>query len=140
MATVILYLSNSTQGGQILFPESEPKSSGMSDCGESNKFLQPVKGNAVLFFSLHLSATHDKRSIHSRCPILKGDMWSAIKYLYAKPIGESKVPTVSDGGDCIDEDDNCAAWAAMGECQRNPVFMIGSQDYYGTCRKSCHLC
>ncbi|CAJ1952798.1 unnamed protein product [Sphenostylis stenocarpa] len=139
MATVVLYLSDSSQGGQILFPESVPSSGGWSSCSNSNKTLQPVKGNAILFFSLHLSASPDKSSFHSRCPVLEGDMWSAIKYFYAKPI-RGKVSTMSEDGECTDEDDGCPAWAAMGECQRNPVFMIGSPDYYGTCRKSCNAC
>lgn len=140
MATVVLYLSNATQGGQILFPESVPRSSSWSNCSNSSKILQPVKGNAVLFFSLHPSASPDQSSFHARCPVLEGDMWSATKYFYAKPINKGNVSVISDGGDCTDEDDNCHAWAAIGECQRNPVFMIGSPDYYGTCRKSCNAC
>ncbi|KAK7270863.1 hypothetical protein RJT34_26352 [Clitoria ternatea] len=142
MATVVLYLSNTTQGGQILFPESMPKSSSWSNCRSSSEILQPVKGNAILFFSLHPSASPDKSSIHARCPVLKGEMWSAIKYFYTRSISEGKVSTIaeSDGGECTDEDDSCHAWAALGECQRNPVFMIGSPDYYGTCRKSCNAC
>ncbi|XP_061352849.1 probable prolyl 4-hydroxylase 12 [Gastrolobium bilobum] len=141
MATVVLYLSNATQGGQILFPESEPKSSSWwSNCKKSSKILQPVKGNAILFFSLHLNASPDKSSLHARCPVLKGDMWSAIKFFYARSISEGKVSTITDSSECTDEDDNCPAWAAMGECQRNPVYMIGSPDYYGTCRKTCHAC
>ena len=67
-------------------------------------------------------------------------MWSAIKYFYAKPISSGEVSAISNGGECTDEDDSCPAWAAVGECQRNPVFMIGSPDYYGTCRKSCNAC
>ncbi|KAL2605134.1 hypothetical protein AAZX31_09G124700 [Glycine max] len=141
MATIVLYLSNAaTQGGQILFPESVPRSSSWSSCSNSSNILQPVKGNAILFFSLHPSASPDKNSFHARCPVLEGNMWSAIKYFYAKPISSGEVSAISDGGECTDEDDNCPAWAAMGECQRNPVFMIGSPDYYGTCRKSCNAC
>ncbi|TKY45207.1 prolyl 4-hydroxylase 12 [Spatholobus suberectus] len=140
MATIILYLSNATQGGQILFPESVPRSSSWSNCSNTSKILQPVIGNAILFFSLHPSASPDKSSFHARCPVLEGDMWSAVKYFYARPISIGKVSALSDGGECTDEDDNCPAWAAMGECQRNPVFMIGSTDYYGTCRKSCNAC
>jgi len=172
MATVVLYLSDSSQGGQILFPESvvrpleflsyvlftfhlflnlclhhlimsnysQPRSSSWSSCSNSNKTIQPVKGNAILFFSLHPSASPDKSSFHSRCPVLEGDMWSAIKYFYAKPISRGKVSAISEEDECTDQDDSCPAWAAMGECQRNPVFMIGSPDYYGTCRKSCNAC
>ncbi|XP_004515255.1 probable prolyl 4-hydroxylase 12 isoform X2 [Cicer arietinum] len=140
MATIVLYLSNSTQGGQVLFPESVPKSSSWSNCGNTSDILQPVKGNAILFFSLNLNASPDKTSFHARCPVLKGDMWSAIKFFYARPISGGKVSATPDVEECTDEDDNCSAWAALGECQRNPVYMIGSPDYYGTCRKSCNVC
>jgi len=119
---------------------SQPRSSSWSSCSNSNKTLQPVKGNAILFFSLHPSASPDKSSFHSRCPVLEGDMWSAIKYFYAKPISRGKVSAILDDDECTDQDDSCPAWAAKGECQRNPVFMIGSPDYYGTCRKSCNAC
>ncbi|KAK7283636.1 hypothetical protein RIF29_13284 [Crotalaria pallida] len=140
LATVVLYLSNATQGGQILFPESQSKISSWSDCRQSSKILQPAKGNAILFFSLHLNTAPDKSSFHARCPVLKGDMWSAIKFFYTKSVGGGKVSTVSYGDECTDEDDQCPAWAAIGECQRNPVYMVGSPDYYGTCRKSCNAC
>lgn len=140
MATVILHLSNATQGGQILFPESVTKSSSWSNCRNNSEVLQPVKGNAVLFFSLNLNTSPDKSSLHARCPVLKGDMWSAIKFFYTRSISGGKVSTTLEDEDCTDEDDSCPAWAATGECQRNPVYMVGSPDYYGTCRKSCNAC
>lgn len=37
-------------------------------------------------------------------------------------------------GDCVDEDDSCAAWAKQGECQNNRAFMEAS------CKLSCKLC
>ncbi|KAL5080938.1 hypothetical protein RYX36_009359 [Vicia faba] len=140
MATIVLYLSDSTQGGQIIFPESVTKSSSWSNCGNTSDILQPVKGNALLFFSLNLNTSPDKTSFHARCPVLKGDMWSAVKFFYARSVKGGEISTTSDVDECTDEDDNCPAWAATGECQGNPVFMVGSPDYYGTCRKSCNAC
>lgn len=67
-------------------------------------------------------------------------MWCATKVFYAKAIADMKVPSQVDTSDCSDEDESCPKWAAIGECQRNSVFMIGSPDYYGTCRKSCSAC
>lgn len=68
-------------------------------------------------------------------------MWSAIKSFYARPTGGENISSSLYGGDdCTDEDEHCATWAAMGECQKNPVYMIGSPDYFGTCRKSCNAC
>ncbi|XP_020550965.1 probable prolyl 4-hydroxylase 12 isoform X2 [Sesamum indicum] len=138
LATVILYLSNVSQGGQILFPHSENRV--WSDCTKSSKILRPSRGNAIVFFSLHLNATPDKSSFHARCPVLEGDMWCTTKFFYLKSINAEKVRSDSDNADCTDEDDNCPRWASIGECQRNPIFMVGSPDYYGTCRKSCNAC
>ncbi|CAA0830819.1 Probable prolyl 4-hydroxylase 12 [Striga hermonthica] len=138
LATVVLYLSNVSQGGQILFPESEERM--WSDCTQKNDILKPSKGNAIVFFTLHLNAGPDRTSSHARCPVLQGDMWCATKFFYMKQISAGKDLARSDDTDCTDEDDNCPQWAAIGECQRNSVFMIGSPDYYGTCRKSCDAC
>ncbi|KAK9914273.1 hypothetical protein M0R45_038062 [Rubus argutus] len=140
VATVVLYLSNVTHGGELLFPESELKGKVWSGCGKSSSILRPTKGNAILFFNLHLNASPDKSSSHARCPVLEGEMWCATKFLHAKAIPREKVLSDSDSSECTDEDDNCTRWADIGECQRNPVFMVGSDDYYGTCRKSCNAC
>ncbi|KAI3471146.1 hypothetical protein Pfo_027809 [Paulownia fortunei] len=138
LATVILYLSNVTQGGQILFPQSENNM--WSDCTKNSNIFRPSRGNAIVFFNLHLNATPDRSSFHGRCPVLKGDMWCATKFFYLKDVSTEKDLSQSDDADCSDEDENCSRWAAIGECQRNSVFMIGSPDYYGTCRKSCNAC
>ncbi|KAK2998200.1 hypothetical protein RJ639_024116 [Escallonia herrerae] len=89
MATVILYLSNVSQGGQILFPESELRNSQMknkilSDCTKSSYALRPTRGNALLFFNLHPNTTPDQSSSHARCPVLDGDMWFATKFFHVK--------------------------------------------------------
>ncbi|KAL3650501.1 hypothetical protein CASFOL_006904 [Castilleja foliolosa] len=140
LATVILYLSNVSKGGHILFPQSENKM--WSDCAKTKEIVKPMKGNAILFFSLNLNATPDRTSFHSRCPISEDDMWCATKFIYLKKISSENYdsPQSDINGDCTDEDDNCPSWAAIGECLRNSVFMIGSPDYYGTCRKSCNAC
>lgn len=140
MATVILYLSNVTQGGEILFPESELNGKSWSDCGKSDGLLRPMKGDAILFFSLHLDASPDMSSTHARCPVIEGEMWCAMKLFHIRPLDSEKTSLDSDSDGCTDEDENCPRWAATGECQKNPVYMIGSPDYYGTCRKSCNAC
>lgn len=105
---------------------------------KSSHTIRPTKGNALLFFTVNLNATPDNSSLHARCAVHEGDMWSATKFFYLKAIKQERDPITST--DCMDEDDNCPRWAAIGECQRNPVFMVGSPDYYGTCRKSCNVC
>ncbi|KAJ7969934.1 putative Prolyl 4-hydroxylase alpha subunit [Quillaja saponaria] len=140
MATVVLYLSNVSRGGEILFPYAKPKSREWSDCTKSKEILRPVKGNAIVFFSLQPNTSPDTSSSHARCPILEGEMWTAIRFIFPKSVHVDKFSSLSDGDECTDEDDSCPKWAAIGECQRNPVFMIGSPDYYGTCRNSCNVC
>ncbi|KAH6770888.1 hypothetical protein C2S52_015691 [Perilla frutescens var. hirtella] len=138
LATVILYLSNVSQGGQLLFPQS--KSGIWSDCTKSSKIFGHSRGNAIVFFNLHLNATPDRSSHHARCPVIQGDLWVATKFFYLKSISTTKDLARADDADCTDEDESCPDWAAVGECQKNSVFMIGSPDYYGTCRKSCNAC
>ncbi|XP_052180555.1 probable prolyl 4-hydroxylase 12 [Diospyros lotus] len=147
MATIVFYLSNVSQGGQILFPESRTESSDLknkiwSDCRKSSHVpsLRPTKGNALLFFNSHLNASLDRSSSHARCPVLEGEMWWATKVFHVRSITGERVLLQLEDSDCTDEDENCSRWAAVGECQKNPVFMIGSPDYYGTCRKSCNAC
>ncbi|XP_024979723.1 probable prolyl 4-hydroxylase 12 isoform X2 [Cynara cardunculus var. scolymus] len=147
IATIVMYLSNVTQGGQILFPGAESRSLGLkrkiwSDCRKSSETTKPIKGNAILFFNLHPNASLDPSSLHARCAIVEGDMWWATKIFVVKSVAgaNSVSETSGDDGLCTDEDDNCPRWAAVGECDRNPIFMVGSADYYGTCRKSCNVC
>lgn len=140
IATVILYLSNVAHGGQILFPDSEVKGNNWSDCTKSDNILRPTKGNAILFFNIRPDTTPDPSSSHARCPVQEGQMWCATKLFHAKAIGGEVTSSKSYDDECSDQDENCPRWAAMGECERNPVFMVGSPDYYGTCRKSCSIC
>ncbi|CAN8273911.1 unnamed protein product [Cochlearia groenlandica] len=138
LATIILYISNTTQGGELLFPNSKARTTKIwSECSETNNILKPVKGNAVLFFNRHLNSSLDQTSTHLRCPVLKGELLVAAKLIYAKRQERNN----DESGECSDEDEeNCGKWAELGECKRNPVYMIGSQDYFGTCRKSCKAC
>ncbi|XP_062120396.1 probable prolyl 4-hydroxylase 12 isoform X2 [Humulus lupulus] len=143
IATVVLYLSDVNNGGQIIFPKSEVKGNIWSDCtknSSSRDILKPIKGNAVLFFNIYPNSTTDGSSSHARCPVLEGEMWFAIKFFQVKFIAEEKLSSELGDEDCTDEDDDCPMWAAMGECKKNAVFMVGSLDYYGTCRKSCNAC
>ncbi|CAI0546612.1 unnamed protein product [Linum tenue] len=143
VATLVFYLSNVTHGGQILFPNSEEKNKIWIDCTKSSEILRPIKGNAILFFNLHLNTSPDPSSSHSRCPVQDPEMWVATKLFFLRPtIAGNPPPHQSDSSsdECSDEDDNCQSWAASGECEKNPIYMIGSDDYFGTCRKSCKVC
>ncbi|XP_072965534.1 probable prolyl 4-hydroxylase 7 isoform X2 [Typha angustifolia] len=144
IATVLMYLSNVTLGGETVFPKSELKATQdkdemWSECASTHYAVKPVKGNALLLFNFNPDATPDDSSLHSDCLVVDGEKWSAVKYIYARSFNSTK-PLMASDDECTDEDDNCPQWAAIGECQRNPVFMSGSPDYYGTCRKSCKVC
>lgn len=46
-----------------------------------------------------------------------------------------------DAGVCLDTSDKCEEWAALGECTKNQMYMLGvGSDAAGACRKACGLC
>ncbi|XP_039255044.2 uncharacterized protein LOC120331930 [Styela clava] len=51
-----------------------------------------------------------------------------------KPSTTTKQTTTGTNKPCIDENDSCARWASMGECEKNPDYMKDK------CRKSCNSC
>ncbi|XP_062106734.1 probable prolyl 4-hydroxylase 7 [Humulus lupulus] len=143
VATVLMYLSNIAKGGETIFPNSEgkltqPKDDSLSECAKNGYAVKPYKGDALLFFSLHPDSTTDPSSLHGSCPVIEGEKWSATKWIHVRSFDKPMKRLGSDG--CTDENASCPLWAKTGECEKNPVYMVGSEKGPGFCRKSCNAC
>ncbi|KAF7819658.1 putative prolyl 4-hydroxylase 7 [Senna tora] len=143
IATVLMYLSNVEKGGETVFPNSEArlsqtKDENLSECAKKGYAVKPEKGDALLFFSLHLDATTDPRSLHGSCPVIEGEKWSATKWIHVRDF-DKPIKRVHSGG-CVDENVNCPKWAKVGECEKNPLYMVGNEEMKGFCMKSCNVC
>uniref|UniRef100_A0A0D9W0A6 procollagen-proline 4-dioxygenase n=1 Tax=Leersia perrieri TaxID=77586 RepID=A0A0D9W0A6_9ORYZ len=152
-ATVLTYLSTVEKGGETVFPnaegwESQLKDDSFSDCAkkglagnESSNVdcaVKAVKGDSVLFFDLLADGTPDPLSLHGSCPVIEGEKWSAPKWIHVRPYEDTS--SMKQSEECSDLSENCAAWAASGECDNNVVYMIGTEDSPGQCQKSCNAC
>ena len=144
-ATVLLYLEEPEEGGETAFPDAKPlpetkadflaKKDTFSACGwnDGDGFsVKPKKGSAVLFFSFHINRTSDALAGHASCPTLRGTKFTATKWIHESPFSTGTYVTPT----CEDVNTECAGWASVGECEKNPGFMMGIESV-GACSKSC---
>ncbi|XAR48776.1 Procollagen-proline dioxygenase [Bertholletia excelsa] len=85
IATMLMYLSDNIEGGETYFPVGN---SGECSCGGKmmkGLCVKPVKGDAVLFWSMGLDGQSDPSSIHGGCEVLSGEKWSATKWMRQRP-------------------------------------------------------
>ncbi|CAB4262821.1 unnamed protein product [Prunus armeniaca] len=144
VATVLMYLTDVTKGGETVFPEAEVPSRrkasevdhSLSECAKKGIAVKPRRGDALLFFSLTPHAVPDQKSLHAGCPVIEGEKWSATKWIHVDSFDKN----LDAGGNCADLNESCERWAALGECTKNSEYMVGSPDLPGYCRRSCKVC
>ncbi|KAL4422743.1 hypothetical protein ABPG75_008940 [Micractinium tetrahymenae] len=148
VATLLMYLTDVEEGGETTFPggkwlnkeaQLQPP---YTECGQKGVAVKPRKGDALLFFSLHVNGKKkDAYSLHAGCPVVRGTKFSATSWIHVAPFGTVTAQQSQPGfGACRDNNDECPQWAAAGECTRNPVFMRGQGIVRGHCRLSCKVC
>ncbi|GAB4857145.1 Prolyl 4-hydroxylase 1 [Ancistrocladus abbreviatus] len=86
IATMLMYLSDNVEGGETYFPLA-----GSEECSCGGKAVpglsvKPVKGDAVLFWSMGLDGQSDPHSVHGGCEVLSGEKWSATKWMRQRNI------------------------------------------------------
>nr|2JIJ_A Chain A, PROLYL-4 HYDROXYLASE [Chlamydomonas reinhardtii]2JIJ_B Chain B, PROLYL-4 HYDROXYLASE [Chlamydomonas reinhardtii]2JIJ_C Chain C, PROLYL-4 HYDROXYLASE [Chlamydomonas reinhardtii] len=89
VVTMLMYLTTVEEGGETVLPNAEQKvtGDGWSECAKRGLAVKPIKGDALMFYSLKPDGSNDPASLHGSCPTLKGDKWSATKWIHVAPIG-----------------------------------------------------
>ncbi|KAG2497974.1 hypothetical protein HYH03_004235 [Edaphochlamys debaryana] len=89
VVTVLMYLTTVEEGGETVLPHADTKVSGegWSECAKRGLAVKAVRGDALMFYSLKPDGSNDESSLHGSCPTVKGDKWSATKWIHVGPVG-----------------------------------------------------
>lgn len=154
MATILLYLHDTEEGGETAFPEThvdvtpelEARLGPFSSCARGRVAFRPRKGDALMFWSLKPDGTHDDMSSHEGCPVVRGVKWTATAWIHSMPFQPARLRQQledratgkgeRDGepGMCDNMHTSCDHWASVGECDKNPDYMAAS------CARACGKC
>lgn len=136
IVTGLMYLATPEEGGETVFPDAEVQSpvEGLSECAKKGLANKPIKGDMLMFYSLTPSGETDLTSLHASCPTLKGEKWSATKWIHVGGFRVGSDIQKAKWAGCADQSEYCGAWAATGECEKNPGYMKMN------CRLACKLC
>lgn len=78
------------EGGETVFPNTEkPKGRNetlFSKCGNTGMAVKPSKGDAILFWSMKVGGELDAGSSHAGCPVVRGEKWTATKWMHVSPL------------------------------------------------------
>jgi prolyl 4-hydroxylase len=157
VATVLVYFMTPDEGGETSFPSTGPDdwldpaarerfSAELSACAKGHVAVKPRRGDALAFWSIQPDGrSQDGASMHEGCPVVRGVKWTGTLWFHAKPFRPESYEYSPDGappdpGTCTDSDARCADWAASGECEKNPSYMLGGASDPGMCRRSCKAC
>eukprot|EP00123_Amoebidium_parasiticum_P001597 comp12727_c0_seq1/m.7836 comp12727_c0_seq1/g.7836 ORF comp12727_c0_seq1/g.7836 comp12727_c0_seq1/m.7836 type:complete len:435 (-) comp12727_c0_seq1:431-1735(-) len=86
LATVFWYMSNVEEGGETWFASTREEAEDHYpplQCKEG-MMVKPVKGTAIIFYSLLPSGEVDVMSKHAGCPVIKGTKFAANKWIWNK--------------------------------------------------------
>jgi len=150
--TSFWYLVSPTLGGETAFPRANgaPAPNQFHNCKAWTK-IPARRGRALFFYSLHADASLNPASQHSGCAVRGGVKWSANFWTWNdygfgsaatvsdpeidRAIRERRESERADSADCApNRHSNCRSWAAQGECETNPDYMLKN------CPRSCRTC